>query len=214
MHSGYLNGTLAAGILDSLSDVSVHPYRGTNPETAIPEWDTLRSWIKAYAPTRPLPVRSGEWGYNTANASCIYGNKAPLEWHGKYVPRMLLSNLIAGVNGTIMYGRTTAQTQATASTTLVQCFAPTPVTRRRRSCPSPRTAPRSRCSTRWATPPRSTPASTRRCWPQATALRRRMYSSAAFRVGVLPRPATRSRRGRTSSRATRQRCRRAHAVRR
>lgn len=75
----YLNVSMASGILGALSAVSVHPYRGTSPETVVPDWATLRAMVAAHGTTaaqRSLPVVSGEWQVVTkvlrvAAAMCV-----------------------------------------------------------------------------------------------------------------------------------------------
>jgi hypothetical protein len=103
----YLNATFSAGILQYLSGVSVHPYRATAPETVISDLQLLRTYVDFYSAqwnvTRPLPILAGEWGYTSAGPACVYGNKVPAPLQGKYVPRMWLSNLQAGVSLSIDY---------------------------------------------------------------------------------------------------------------
>lgn len=42
----YLNSTMAHGILDAFSGVSVHPYRPQAPDTVLDDWVRLREMIE------------------------------------------------------------------------------------------------------------------------------------------------------------------------
>ena len=55
----YLNATFAAGILDSYTAVSVHPYRSGPPESVLDDWVTLRAMIAPYKPAG-MPLLDGE----------------------------------------------------------------------------------------------------------------------------------------------------------
>ena len=85
----YLAATFADGILAGFTSVSVHPYRSSIPETALPDWARLRGMIDAAAPPGrpPYGMLGGEWGYTSAGPACDYGNRAPAPLQGKYVPR-------------------------------------------------------------------------------------------------------------------------------
>ena len=48
MDFSFLEACFKAGLLDYWSAVSVHPYRQTDPETAVPEYCRLRKLIEAY----------------------------------------------------------------------------------------------------------------------------------------------------------------------
>lgn len=101
----YLNATFAAGILSALTGVSVHPYRGSPPESAAAELLQLAALIKTYRPDAPdaLPVLSGEWGYTSATPPCTYGNKVERSVQGKFVPRMWFTAMLGGATVMIDY---------------------------------------------------------------------------------------------------------------
>jgi len=75
--TNYINATFVAGILPALTGVSLHPYRDSAPETALPEYDIVRSLIVQYAkPAQAqIPIYVGEWGYTSATLPCTYGNR-------------------------------------------------------------------------------------------------------------------------------------------
>jgi len=78
--------------LSALAAVSVHPYRGSNPETASADYYGFREmirWVK--------PVVSSEWGYPTS-----YGGYPPLV-QAQYYCRIYLTNLMNGIPITILY---------------------------------------------------------------------------------------------------------------
>jgi len=75
-----------AGCLKYWSAVTMHPYRGSMPETAGEDFQKMRALIKRYAPGKSIPVMSGEWGYT------IRDNFTE-EAQGQYLARMLLGNI-------------------------------------------------------------------------------------------------------------------------
>ena len=95
----------AAGSLLSYTNVSVHPYRSGPPESVLADWVTLRGLVERYAPAgkATMPLIDGEWGYTSAIPPCDYGNKVSELTQGKYLVRMWLTNLIAGVETSIAY---------------------------------------------------------------------------------------------------------------
>ena len=93
----YLNRSFAAGLLDHVSAVSVHPYRAAAPEDALGDFARLFALIAGYG--KSLPVIPGEWGYTSAAPPCRYGNKRDRVLQGKYVPRMWLTDIMAGAVG-------------------------------------------------------------------------------------------------------------------
>ena len=95
----YITQFLKDNPLRGVTALSVHPYRQTMPETAIPEYAVLRALISANSPTghKPIPVVCSEWGYTTANGSVSEDQQA------RYAVRMYLVNLISGVDLTIDY---------------------------------------------------------------------------------------------------------------
>ena len=84
----------AAGLLEQIDAVSVHPYRGGAPETAAADYGRLRALIARYASPerRNLPIVSSEWGYSTAEGAVSEARQA------QYLVRQWLANLAAGVN--------------------------------------------------------------------------------------------------------------------
>lgn len=94
----FLDACFQGGLLEYWDAVSVHPYRQSDPETAMPEYARLRGLIERYAPAaKDIPILSGEWGYSSA-------------WHGidelkqgKMLPRQWLTNLACDVAVSIWY---------------------------------------------------------------------------------------------------------------
>jgi len=91
----YLNATFSNGVLDILSAVSVHPYRASAPEDALYDYIALNQLLKDSNHPN-FNIVPGEWGYTSATEPCDYGNKRDRVTQGKYVPRMWLTNLLAG----------------------------------------------------------------------------------------------------------------------
>lgn len=98
----YLERIFQAGLLDHISAVSVHPYRGQAPETAAAEYARLRGLIARYAPKRrQLPIVSSEWGYSTATPHQHL--MIPEDQQARYLAREWLANLASDVNVSIFY---------------------------------------------------------------------------------------------------------------
>jgi len=98
----FLEDFFAAGALELLDAVSVHPYRSYKkpPETALEDYAKLRGLIERYgktARTKKLPILSGEWGY----ASHTKGIST--ETQAVYLVRQQLVNVLAGVPISIWY---------------------------------------------------------------------------------------------------------------
>lgn len=96
----FFETVFAAGLLEHIDAVSVHPYRGQNPETAAADYARLRVLIARYAPAakrNTLPIISSEWGYST-----VVGGVSE-ERQAQYLARQWLSNLASGVNLSIFY---------------------------------------------------------------------------------------------------------------
>lgn len=87
------------GLLHYVDAVSVHPYRDSAPETALSDYAMLRRLIGAYTvagdPVRPIVC--SEWGYSTYN-----GGVSP-DRQAAYMARIWLTNVEAGVRGSIFY---------------------------------------------------------------------------------------------------------------
>jgi hypothetical protein len=96
----FFETAFAAGLLEHLDAVSVHPYRPTMPETAAADYARLRGLIARYAPPakRMLPIISSEWGYSTREGGGISETR-----QAQYLARQWLSNLASGVNVSIFY---------------------------------------------------------------------------------------------------------------
>lgn len=90
----------AAGLLEHIDGVSVHPYRPNMPETAAADYVRLRGLIARYASPekRMLPILSSEWGYSTREGGDISETK-----QAQYIVREWLSNMASGVNVSIFY---------------------------------------------------------------------------------------------------------------
>jgi hypothetical protein len=99
----FLETSFRAGLLEHIDAVSVHPYRGSAPETAAVEYARLRGLIARFAPEGKamLPIVSGEWGYSTAvpNGHLMI----PEAQQARYLAREYLANVAAGVNVSIFY---------------------------------------------------------------------------------------------------------------
>jgi hypothetical protein len=94
----FVQACIDAGLLRYWDAVSVHPYRGSEPETVADDWRRLRGMIGAKAaPGKQIPMISSEWGY-TDIASGI-----GIDRQADFVVRQYLSNLIAGVPLSIVY---------------------------------------------------------------------------------------------------------------
>ncbi len=83
------------GLLKYIDVVSVHPYRGNNPETAAGDYADVRRLIAKYAPGKDVPLVSSEWGYSTVNVSETT--------QAQYLTRQWLSNLAEGIRVSIWY---------------------------------------------------------------------------------------------------------------
>jgi hypothetical protein len=99
--SAFLDACFKAGLLDYWYAVSVHPYRQTDPETAVPEYCRLRKLIEAYrfrsGSDREIPILSGEWGYSSAWRGMSE------ERQGALYARQMLTNLANQIPISIWY---------------------------------------------------------------------------------------------------------------
>ena len=92
----FLESVFQTGILRYLDAVSLHPYRGGNPESAAGEYASVRRLIQKYAPKgKVVPLVSSEWGYTTVSVS---DNQ-----QADYLARQWLFNLSEGVRLSIWY---------------------------------------------------------------------------------------------------------------
>lgn len=91
---------LESGVLKYIDAVSVHPYRGSPPESAAGDYQRLREMIDKNAPPArrgKIPILSGEWGYPSSTGS------VSTDVQGEYAARQQLSNLLNGVPLSIWY---------------------------------------------------------------------------------------------------------------
>ena len=95
----FLETVFAAGLLEQIDAVSVHPYRERRPKPPASDYGRLRALIARYAsPGRQnLPIVSSEWGYSTAEGALSEARQA------QFLARQWLANLAAGVNVSIFY---------------------------------------------------------------------------------------------------------------
>ena len=85
------------GCLEYFQAVSVHPYRGSSPETVADDYRRLRMLIEKYKPKgKVIPIFSGEWGYSSTNGISE-------EKQGEYLPRQWLTNVSNDVPLSIWY---------------------------------------------------------------------------------------------------------------
>ena len=104
----FLRTVFRHGLLRYIDGVSIHPYRGKNPETVDPEYLALHTLIASCtAPGRPpVPIVCSEWGYPSyANWGNVMNQAPPITeaTQGRYIVREWLSNLAVGVNLTVWY---------------------------------------------------------------------------------------------------------------
>jgi hypothetical protein len=93
----WLEQCFKRGMLEYVDAVTVHPYRGQPPETAIADYAVLRNLIAKYAPKgKDVPILSGEWGYSRL------GHLSE-DMQAAYLARELLVNLYEGVPVSIWY---------------------------------------------------------------------------------------------------------------
>ena len=98
----FLNDFLAAGVLNDLSAISVHPYRSykKGPETALEDYTKLREIIAQHAQNeqqKQIPILSGEWGYAS------HEKGVSLETQAAFAVRQQLANLLFGIPISIWY---------------------------------------------------------------------------------------------------------------
>lgn len=92
----FLESVFQTGLLRYVDAVSLHPYRGNQPESAAQDYPAVRRLIRRYAPQgKAIPLISSEWGYTAVNVT--------EEQQGQYLAREWLSNLAEGVRLSIWY---------------------------------------------------------------------------------------------------------------
>jgi hypothetical protein len=94
----FIEECLRAGLLDYWAAVSVHPYRKSEPETVVDDYDRLRRLIDKYAPAgKHVPIISSEWGYSAASFNVGEAKQSAL------LARQLLINQSQGIALSIWY---------------------------------------------------------------------------------------------------------------
>ncbi|PMC37355.1 glycoside hydrolase family 5 [Bacillus sp. UMB0899] len=96
----WLEETFKEGILKEIDALSVHLYRGTEPETVIEDYKAIKKLIAKYS-DKDIPVLSGEWGYSTGEA--FYGVELDQRQQAQYLVRMYLINMYLGIPINIWY---------------------------------------------------------------------------------------------------------------
>lgn len=122
------------GVFARLDAVSVHPYRRGEPESAEADYARLRALIDRYAPSRNLPIVSGEWGYTTVDVS--------EEQQADYLVRQRLLNLSLQIPLSIWYDWKEDGVDPKSGSTISEPCAPA-------SSPSQATRPGRRFRRRW-----------------------------------------------------------------
>ena len=99
----WLQEFFETGVLQELDAVLVHPYRCDAPETALKDFDILRTLLAEYSPVnRSIPIYSGEWGYaDTTGATPL----VTVEMQAKLVSRLSLVSMMATDGVSIYYVR-------------------------------------------------------------------------------------------------------------
>jgi hypothetical protein len=94
----FIEECLRGGLLDYWAAVSVHPYRKTEPETVVDDYERLRRMIDKYAPAgKYVPIISSEWGYSAASFNLGEDKQSAL------LARQLLINQSQGIALSIWY---------------------------------------------------------------------------------------------------------------
>jgi hypothetical protein len=94
---GWLEAIFQDGALDDLSAVTLHPYLD-QPESVFQDYQQVRDLIAKYAPGKPIPVFSGEWGFQTSTTGGVSDDV-----QAQMVTRVYLTNLYNGVPISIWY---------------------------------------------------------------------------------------------------------------
>ena len=100
----FLETILQKGELDGLTAVSVHPYRGSAPETVIDDYARLRQLLRLHGHQalglRPFPLVSSEWGYSTVHHG---GQRIGEDRQAAYLARLMLVNAAQEIDLSIWY---------------------------------------------------------------------------------------------------------------
>ncbi|MDP1383050.1 cellulase family glycosylhydrolase [Priestia megaterium] len=97
----WLEEIFKEGTLGYIDALSVHPYRGRNPETVVKDYKPVRVLINKYT-DKEIPIISGEWGYS--NTKGWYGKSITEQQQADYLVRMYLINLLYDVPISVIYG--------------------------------------------------------------------------------------------------------------
>jgi hypothetical protein len=92
----FLEDCLKAGSVSAWTALSVHPYRQTDPETAVLEYERLRKLISKYGRGQSAII-SSEWGYSSAWSRMSEQRQAVM------LAREFLTNLANGIKLSIWY---------------------------------------------------------------------------------------------------------------
>lgn len=93
----YLNYLGENNFFNYIDAVSIHPYRRSNPETVITDYSKINDLIDKYPHKEGIKIFCGEWGYSTTWKDMDETKQA------QYCIREYLTNLMCGVNLTILY---------------------------------------------------------------------------------------------------------------
>ncbi|YBV91679.1 cellulase family glycosylhydrolase [Bacillus sp. PK9-021] len=97
----WLEQLFKQGILKNIDAVSVHPYRGENPESIGADYKRLHQLIKKYT-SKDIPIISGEWGYATEYLQNFQDDDSERK-QAEYLTRMFLVNVSNNIPMTIWY---------------------------------------------------------------------------------------------------------------
>jgi hypothetical protein len=97
VHFDFLNYLGKAGLFKYIDAVSVHPYRGSNPETVIYDYKDLKTLIGNYSHKNNIQIFSSEWGYTVSSKGMDDMKQA------QYCIRQYLLNTMSGVKLSIWY---------------------------------------------------------------------------------------------------------------
>lgn len=97
----WLEQLFKQGILKNIDAISVHPYRGQNPESVEADYKRLRQLVKKYS-SKNIPIISGEWGYSTEYSQNFQDDDKERK-QAEYLTRMFLVNMSTNIPMTIWY---------------------------------------------------------------------------------------------------------------
>lgn len=94
----FLKDFVAGDAANCFDAVSVHPYRDWEPDSALGDWRKLDGVLAKGDPSRRKVAIDSEWGYS------VQGGPWTERRQAEYVTRLYLTDLMAGVPVTIIYG--------------------------------------------------------------------------------------------------------------